>query len=88
MAGTYSAAQVITLNSSTYPYATIYYTTNGSTPTTASTMYPQIPQPMSAQSVGNVEDITISATTTIKAIAVVSGYSSPSAVSSATYTIN
>ncbi len=88
-AGTYSTSPlVITLNSTTYPYATIYYTTNGSTPTTASTMYPQIPQPMSAQSVGNVEDLSISATTTIKAIAVAPGYSSPSAVSSATYTIN
>jgi len=89
VAGTYSTSPlVITLNSTTYPYATIYYTTNGSTPTTASTMYPQIPQPMSSESVGNVEDLSISATTTIKAIAVAPGYSSPSAVSSATYTIN
>ena len=86
--GTYSSAQVVTLNSTTYPYATIYYTTNGSTPTTSSTQYPVIPQPMSAQSVGNVEDITVSTTQTIKAIAVAPGYSSPSAVSSATYTIN
>jgi hypothetical protein len=89
VAGTYTtSALVITMNNTTYPYATIYYTTNGSTPTTASTMYPQIPQPMSAQSVGNVEDLSISATTTIKAIAVAPGYSSPSAVSTAAYTIN
>jgi hypothetical protein len=86
--GTYSAAQVVTLNTTTYPYATIYYTTDGSTPTTNSTMYPQVPQPMSSQSVGNLESITISTSSTIKAIAVAPGYSSPSAVSSATYTIN
>ena len=86
--GTYTGAKVITLNNTTYPYAKIYYTTNGSTPTTNSTLYPQIPQPMGAQSVGNVEDITVSTTQTIKAIAVAPGYSSPSAVSSATYTIN
>jgi hypothetical protein len=89
VAGTYTTSPlVITLNNTTYPYATIYYTTNGSTPTTASTMYPQIPQPMGSQSLGNVEDLIVSATETIKAIAVAPGYSSPSAVSSATYTIN
>jgi hypothetical protein len=88
VAGTYGAAQVVTLNSTTYPYAMIYYTTDGSTPTTNSTMYPQVPQPMGSQSVGNLESITVSATSTIKAIAVAPGYSSPSAVSSAAYTIN
>jgi hypothetical protein len=87
VAGTYSAAQAVTLNTTTYPYAAIYYTTNGSTPTTASTLY-QIPQPMSSSDTGALIDIPISATTTIKAIAVAPGYSSPSAVSSATYTIN
>jgi hypothetical protein len=88
VAGTFSAATAITLNTATYPYATIYYTTDGSTPTTSSTMYPQTPQPMSSQDVGNLIDLTVSTTETIKAIAVAPGYSSPSAVSSATYTIN
>ena len=92
VAGTYSAAQVVTFNTTTYPYATFYYTTDGSTPTyppTGTTMeYPVIPQPMSPQSQGNLESITISTSQTVKAIAIAPGYSSPSAVSSATYVIN
>jgi stage V sporulation protein SpoVS len=50
--------------------------------------YPVIPQPMSPQSQGNLESITISTSQTVKAIAIAPGYSSPSAVSSATYVIN
>ena len=70
-AGTYSSAQTVTISTAT-PSATIYYTTNGSTPTTSSTVYSG--------------PITVSATETLQAIAVASGYST-SAVGSAAYTI-
>ena len=52
--------------------ATIYYTTNGTAPTTSSTMY--------------TGPITVSSTETLEAIAVVTG--ATSAVASASYTIN
>ncbi len=71
-AGTYSAKQSVTLSDTTSG-ATIYYTTNGTTPTTSSTKYSKA--------------ISVSATESIKAIAVASGYST-SAVASAAYTIN
>ena len=71
-AGTYTSAQSVTLASTT-PGAAFYYTTNGTAPTTASTLYSG--------------PISLSATTTIKAIATASGFST-SPVSSATYTIN
>jgi hypothetical protein len=61
----------VTINESTSG-STIYYTTNGSTPTTSSQVYSS--------------PITISSSTTIKAIAVASGVSS--AVGSASYTLN
>ena len=70
-AGTYAAAQTVALADATTG-ATIYYTTNGTTPTTASTKY--------------TAPITVSATETIEAIAVATGYTN-SAVSSAKYTI-
>jgi hypothetical protein len=71
--GNYSTAQNITITDST-PGAVIYYTTNGTTPTTASSVY-------SGQiAVGT-------GTTTIEAMAVASG-SSPSAVVTATYIVS
>jgi len=69
--GTYASPQTVTISSSTAG-ATIYYTTNGSTPTTSSTVYSG--------------PITVSATETVKAIATASGYSA-SAVGSASFTI-
>jgi len=71
VAGSYTAAQKVTLSDATAG-AKIYYTTNGTTPTTASTLYSAA--------------ITVSTTQTIKAIAVVTGFTN-SAVASATYTI-
>jgi hypothetical protein len=70
--GTYSSAQTVSLTDKT-PGAAIYYTTNGTTPTTSSTKY--------------TGAIKVAASETIKAIAVASGYTN-SAVASATYTIS
>jgi N-acetylneuraminic acid mutarotase len=70
-AGTYSTAQSVTISDTT-PGATIYYTTNGTTPTTGSSVYSA--------------PITVSSSETIEAIATASGYST-SPVASATYTI-
>jgi hypothetical protein len=69
--GTYSSAQSVELADATSG-ATIYYTTNGTTPTTSSTKY--------------TAAISVSSSETIKAIGVAAGYVN-SAVSSATYTI-
>jgi len=69
--GSYTAAQSVTLNDVT-PGATIYYTTDGTVPTTLSTRY--------------TTAITISGTATIRALAVATGYSN-SNVSTGTYTI-
>ena len=71
-AGTYTSAQSVTLSDSTAG-ASIYYTTNGTTPTTSSTKY--------------TAAINVASTTTLKAIAAAAGFSQ-SAVASATYTIN
>ena len=70
--GSYSSAVAVTLSDTTTG-AVIYYTTNGSMPTTGSPVYNG--------------PITVSATATIKAIAAAAGYSN-SSVASGTYTIN
>ena len=70
--GTYTEAQNVTISCATSG-ATIYYTTDGTTPTTNSDVYSSA--------------IPVSVTTTIKAIAVASGYNN-SEVATATYTIN
>ncbi len=70
--GTFAAAQAVTISSPT-PGAVIYYTTDGSTPTASSTLY--------------AGAISVTATKTINAIAIVSGYFD-STVSTGLYTIN
>jgi hypothetical protein len=68
--GTYNSPQNLTLTDST-PGATIYYTTNGTAPTTSSTVY--------------VGPISIASTETVQAAAIAAGYSL-SPVSSKAYT--
>jgi len=69
--GSYGSAQIVTLSSATSG-ASIYYTTDGSTPTVSSNVY--------------TGPFTVSSTTTVRAIAILNGVSST--VTSATYTIN
>ena len=69
--GTYTSAQTVSIASTDFG-ATIYYTTNGTTPTTSSTQY--------------TGPISVATTETIKAIAVLGA--SSSTVSTAAYTIN
>ena len=71
-AGTYTSVQSVAISDST-PSSTIYYTTNGSTPTTSSTRYKS--------------SIKVTKSETIQAIATATGYTT-SAVASATYAIN
>ena len=68
------AVQSVTLSDAT-PGATIYYTTNGNTPTTSSQVY-------------TGQSITVSVTTTIKAIAVGAPGYATSTVATAVYTLN
>ncbi|MBR4514834.1 MAG: chitobiase/beta-hexosaminidase C-terminal domain-containing protein [Lachnospiraceae bacterium] len=69
-AGSFSSSKTITITCGTAG-ATIYYTTNGSAPTTASTAY--------------TDSFTVSSTTTVKAIAVKDGMTD-SEIATATYT--
>jgi N-acetylneuraminic acid mutarotase len=68
--GAYTTTQTVTISDTT-PNATIYYTTNGTAPTTSSNVYSN--------------PIVVSSTETLQAIAIASGYST-SAIASATYT--
>jgi hypothetical protein len=70
-AGTYTTAQTVTINDAT-PGALIYYTTDGTTPTTSSAKY--------------TSAIAVSSTETIRAIVAATNYLN-SGVASATYTI-
>ena len=70
-AGTYTSAQSVTIADTT-PGATIYYTTNGTTPTTSSAVYSSA--------------IPVSASTTLEAMAVAPGYTQ-SALATAAYVI-
>ncbi|WP_114208806.1 carbohydrate-binding protein [Acidisarcina polymorpha] len=70
--GTYTSSQSVTISDSTTG-AIIYYTTNGTAPTTSSTKY--------------TGSISVTSTETVQAIATASGYST-SNVGNATYTIS
>jgi N-acetylneuraminic acid mutarotase len=69
--GSYTSPQTVTLSDAT-PEAAIYYTTNGTTPSSASTVYSA--------------PITVTSSETIQAVAVASGYSN-SAIAAASFSV-
>jgi sugar lactone lactonase YvrE len=71
-AGSYARPQTVTISDAT-PNATIYYTVDGSTPSSASSVY--------------TGSISVASTETLSAIAVATGYAQ-SSVATAVYTIN
>jgi N-acetylneuraminic acid mutarotase len=71
-AGSYATSQIVAISDNT-PNTTVYYATNGTTPTTTSAQY--------------TSPVMVSSTETLQAIAIAAGYSQ-SAVASAMYTIN
>jgi len=73
LSGTYTSTQAVTISDTTSGIVAIYYTTNGTTPTTSSTRY--------------AGAISVSSSATIKSIAIATGYSQ-SALATAVYTIN
>ena len=70
--GTYTSIQNVKITDPT-PNAAIYYTTDGTTPTSASTLY--------------TGPITVASTETIQAVAIATSYY-PSAIASAAFTVN
>jgi hypothetical protein len=76
VAGTYASTQTVSITCTT-PSSSIYFTTDGSTPTF----------PITGTTTLYTGPLTVSATETIKAIGVASGFTN-SAVGSATYTIS
>lgn len=100
VAGSYSATTsplaaagnwplAVSISTPTSPFATIYYTTDGTTPTTSSAVYSSVncnnicnPNPNAGPG-----GIIVQSSMTVKAIAVVPGYTEPSAVGAAAYII-
>jgi len=73
--GSYSAAVTVSMTTPTSLAATIYYTTDGTQPTTKSAVFSM------------TDPITVASTETLKAIAVVDGYASASAVATGVYQV-
>jgi len=73
--GSYSVAVTVSIATPTSLAATIYYTTDGTQPTTKSPVFSM------------ADPITVASSETLKAIAVVDGYAAPSAVATGVYQV-